>query len=194
MVVRPEVISELRCLFKVGATPSRLIAHILAQHPEDTNRFYLVQRYFHEAFSVPQVRWPANRRDEDANGLRLAYLNALIVHQMIQYRPEWDQAEGGGCAPGSVNWLDSLAATDDHDLLEQAQPADIPELAGSWDRLDEEARKYVKRLHGNVNGLYERVAILARLAECLQQQVNALQERLRDRDQEREDSQEMRSE
>jgi hypothetical protein len=63
-------------------------------------------------------------------------------------------------------------ATDEGELIERAEPAALAEFSGCWGQLGEDARKYIKRLFGNANALYERVKILARLAECLQQQLN----------------------
>ena len=52
MNTRPEVINELRSLFKEGATPSRLIRHIVERHAGERTFHSLIQAYFHEAFGL----------------------------------------------------------------------------------------------------------------------------------------------
>jgi hypothetical protein len=171
MVTDPRVVAELRAMFREGSTPSRLIQHIAACHGNEDRLFFLIQDYFREAFAVPLVRASNVRAERTQNDLRLAHLNIDLVHEMVQHRSEWDNAPetNGG---GRQGWLDSAVATDEGELIERAQPATLPELSGCWGELGEGARNYIKRLIGNVNALYERVQILARLAESLQQRLN----------------------
>lgn len=56
MNIRSEVVSELQILFKEGATPSRLIRHIVERHEGERMLHSLIQAYFLEAFEVPIVR------------------------------------------------------------------------------------------------------------------------------------------
>ncbi|MCI0459148.1 MAG: hypothetical protein L0Z62_19500 [Gemmataceae bacterium] len=165
---RPQVVAELRALFREGNTPSRLIKHIVACHPGEQHLFSLIQQYFREAFAVPLVRVTNRPEDYASDDLRFAHLNVHLIHQIIQHRHEWDTpAEPGpGGEPG---WLDALVATDEVELIQQAEPANLAEFSPSWDQLDPQVQKYIKRLFGNVNALYEKVLILARLAERLQQ-------------------------
>jgi hypothetical protein len=66
----------------------------------------------------------------------------------------------------------------DRDSIADVNPLAIPELAKSWDKIDEEAKLYIQRAFGNAQNLYERVFLLAKLAERLQEQVNKLQDEL----------------
>jgi hypothetical protein len=44
----PLVVEELRKLFIAGATPSRLIKHIVARHAHEEKLYTLIQVYFRE--------------------------------------------------------------------------------------------------------------------------------------------------
>jgi hypothetical protein len=170
MSISPTFVHELRTLFKQGATPSKLIRQILLRHPQEHHWRQLVQDYFWEAFAVPLVRMPTKPHDLDQLTLRYAHFNRHLVHQMIQMRPKWD-VNYGGDSSSENSWLNGLPATDDLALREQADPTIVPELADAWASFDPKAQKYIKELMGSFNALYERVVILAQLAECLQGQV-----------------------
>jgi hypothetical protein len=170
VTIHPEVIAELRSLFKAGATPSRLIQHILARQPDEPDWFWLVQEYFSQAFSVPLVRIAKHRPALQAADLSQAFLNVHLLHQMLEKRSEWDRGNDTA-ATESNPWFQTLVATDEVELIRKGQPASIPELAKSWDRLDPDAKGYIQQLIGNLNALYEKILVLARLAECLQQKI-----------------------
>jgi hypothetical protein len=176
MSTRPEVIRELRVLFKEGATPSRLIRHIVARHPGESSWHALIQDYFLEAFGVPIVRGLQpfdNYRHAD---LRYAFLNEHLIHEILEKHAQWDQEEGQH--KEAISWLDSTQATDKEELLKQAQAAIVPELADCWERLDLRERSFIQRTMASANGLYEEVKVLARLAEQLQQKIVELQDRV----------------
>src|SRR5437762_17538 len=92
MSTRPEVIGELRSLFKDGATPSRLIRHIVERHNGERTFHSLIQAYFLDAFGVPIVRGLNPADDYQHADLRYAFLNEQLVHEMIQKRSEWDSS------------------------------------------------------------------------------------------------------
>jgi hypothetical protein len=171
----PSVVADLRALFREGTTPSGLIKHIVACHPTEPNPFGLVQAYFREAFAVPLVRVSTSAADYRSDDLRLAHLNVHLVHEIVQHRAEWD-SESASATGARECWLNSVAATDELALINQAHVATLPEFAGCWDSLGRDAQDYVKRLTGNVNALYEKVRILARLAESLQRRINEREE------------------
>lgn len=181
MPADPQVVAELRSLFKDGATPSRLIRHIVDRHPGEERLHFLVQDYFREAFAVGLVRISKRALDEpDSADLPLAFLNIHLTHEMVGTRPKWDRDDSSP-ANGRPSWLAPLSATDEAALIEQTQPVTLPELAGCWDRLDPIAQAYVRRVLGNADALYERVQILARLAERLQQKVLELEDQVTNR-------------
>jgi hypothetical protein len=170
---RPEVVSELRSMFKEGATPSHLIRHIVERHEGEQNYHALIQMYFLEAFGIPIVRGLNPTDHYQHVDLRYAFLNEQLVHDMIQKRDEWDVGvDAGACGTGS--WLDPLRAGDDQKRINQVQAATIPELSQCWAQLTPKEQYFIQRTLATANGLYESVKILARLAECLQQQLAGL--------------------
>lgn len=160
MPVCTEVVGELRARFKAGATPSVLIRHVAVRHPDDPQPDWLVRAYFREAFGVPMLRVGPEQVRQIAAGGRLPSLNATVVPRMIEARPEWDHPAG----PAADCWLDALPAAP----TASADPEALPELAGSWGRMDDEAKGYVRRLLGDARALAERVHAVAALAEQLQ--------------------------
>jgi len=173
MSTRPEVINELRSLFKEGATPSRLIRHIVERDDGERSYHAVIQDYFLEAFGVPIVRGLNPVDDYQHTDLRHAFLNEWLVHEMIQKRKEWDsETTGTGEAEG---WLDSLVANDDKQRLREVQSVNLPDLSVCWPRLTPEERDYIHRTLASARGLHEAVKTLSRLAECLQQQLVELQ-------------------
>jgi hypothetical protein len=167
MLVNPLVVNELRALFRAGATPSAIIRRVAERHPFDPNLDGLVRAYFREAFHVPMIRVGPEQVQHVAQGGQLAGLNAAVVPQMLQARSRWDQS-GGSRGPGQDCWMDAVAPSDEAARSVASHPERIPELAGSWDRMDETARQFVTRLIGNAHALNETVHALAALAEQIQ--------------------------
>jgi hypothetical protein len=176
----PQVIEELRTLFIEGSTPSRLIQHIVARHENEKKLYTLIQLYFREAFLTPLLHVNPEVMLNDPGGLGLAFLNVNLVHQMLLARSEWDKERSSTSLP--ADWLGGFQVRSDADLISDAKPEMIPELGKSWGVLDDDAKRYIQRAFGNAQALHERVLLLARLAEQLQQQVNALQNERRRRD------------
>jgi hypothetical protein len=170
MLVNPLVVNELRALFKSGATPSALIRRIADRHSGEPKLDALVRAYFREAFHVPMIRVGPEQVKQIAEGGGLAILNVTVLPRMIQTRWEWDVQDGSGGQPDDC-WLDAVATTDEAALVAAADPELIPELAGSWDRMDDEAKQFIKRIIGNSHSSHEKVNALATLAERVQQQV-----------------------
>jgi hypothetical protein len=173
----PQVVQESRTLFLAGTTPSRLIKYIISRHATEEKLYSLIQFYFREAFLTPLLRASSELMLNDSQGMSLAFLNENLVHQMLLNRQEWDTEH----SPDShgTNWFDGLHPRSDADLINNVKPELIPELSKSWGLMDEEAKRYIQRAFGNAQALHERVVLLSRLAEQLQQQVNALLEERR---------------
>lgn len=170
MPTDPHVVAALRSLFTAGATPSRLIRLVVAHHPDDPDWHHLVQRYFREAFMVPTVRIMNDRDAWEEMDLSHWDLNIHLLHRMVENRSTWLQ----DVTFDQDSWLDSLVATDEPELIKQSQPP--AEVAESWSELPIQVREYVRRITGNAKALHERVLILARLAEQLQQRVSELEQ------------------
>jgi hypothetical protein len=177
MTIKPSVIEELRSLFKGGATPSRLIQHIVARHPNEERDWHgLIQAYFREGFGVPIVRGLVPAETYGDMDLRYAYLNEDVLHEMVQARSAWDRDETApeGALP---SWLDALTATSPLDRLHEArQRGPSPDLAESWSSLSESERRAIQLANSGYQGRTEMVRILARLAERLQQRIVALEQ------------------
>jgi hypothetical protein len=166
------VIDELRAMFKEGATPSRLIQHVVARHPDERNWYGLIQDYFREAFGVQIVRGLSPSEHYDDISMRYAYLNEDVLHEIVQKRPEWDQELNDSQA---LSWLGALAAKDTAERIQELESNESPELVDSWNRVSDKDRATIIRITANLNSRIEMCHILARLAERLQQQVLALE-------------------
>jgi hypothetical protein len=175
MSARADVIRELQAMFKEGATPSRLIRHIADRHEGDAGLHALIQEYFLEAFSVPIVRGLNPRDDYRATDQHLAFLNELLLNEIVAKRSEWD-SERVSAIDGDASWLSTLSARSDDERLVAAQTRIEPELVQSWDQLLPKEQQFIQRTIAGANGLYETVKILARLAECLQGRIVELEE------------------
>ncbi|HZV07104.1 MAG TPA: hypothetical protein VE999_18630 [Gemmataceae bacterium] len=174
MNTHAEVIKELRDMFKHGATPSRLIRHIVESHTGERNIHSLIQAYFREAFGIPIVRGLNPIDDYQHDDLRYAFLNEQLVHEMIQRRSEWD----GGTADGTRevgSWLDSVTASDDKQRLRNIQSVNLPDLSECWSRLTPDEQHYIQRSLASAHGLYEMVKVLSRLVECLQRRLDEVE-------------------
>lgn len=159
MPVNPLIVNELRALFKAGATPSALIRHTANCHAGEAKLDVLVRAYFREAFHVPMLRVGPEQVRQIADGGSLPILNVTVLPRMIQARKEWD-------TDSSSSWMNGVEEASSAGVDLQT----IPELAGSWDRLDDEAKQFIQRTIGTSRALHEHVNTLAVLAEQLQQQ------------------------
>lgn len=174
MTTRPEVIAELRSLFKHGATPSRVIRHIVERHEGERSLYPLIQAYFHEAFGVPIVRGLSPVDSYDHADLRYAFLNDQLVHEMIQDHNQWETAAAE--ANGAVSWLEGLSATDAREQLRQVTTAPVSaELRRCWDIMTQRERDYIALMTASAKGLSEKVRALSNLAEALQLRINELE-------------------
>jgi hypothetical protein len=176
MRLDPHVVEELRALFMEGATPSRLIKHIIARHEDEEALYPMIQHYFREAFLTPLLQVSPELMLNESQGLNLAFLNVNLLHLMSLTQHEWNR-ETPPTQEGT-RWFDGVSVRSDKDSIANMNPLAIPELAKIWDKIDEEAKRYIQRAFGNAQGLYERVLLLAKLAEQLQQQINRLQDEL----------------
>lgn len=168
MEASPDVIAELRCMFKEGATPSRLIRHVVERHDGEGHLFSLIQSCFREAFGIPIVRGLSPVDDYQHADLRYAFLNQQLLHEMIEKRGEWDNDD-------SESWLDSLTATDDDQRINQVRNVVPGELSRFWTQMTPKEREYIQVMFASSHGMSETIKIMSRLLESLQQQVNELQ-------------------
>jgi len=170
MQTDPLLVLELRSLFKAGATPSALIRVIAERHSGEPAIDYIVRLYFREAFLIPMLQIGKEVVEHIAQGGEAAVLNSRVVHRMVAARSEWDK-------PTALNeptcWLDSVTATDESAILRTVESQNAAEPPAWWGSLDDEGRRFVSRTVANAQSLYERVQVLAALAEQLQQKIHA---------------------
>lgn len=170
MTVRPEVIDELRSLFKEGATPSRLMRQIAERHADEPDQYGLIQEYFLEAFAVPIVRGLKPQDDFRNTGMQYAFLNHHLLHELAVRRSEWDAEHDR-----DSQWLDGAAVTDHETRVSSLERPALPELRRIWSDLTADERAAVLRASATSAGHLETVKLLARLAERLQSRVNELE-------------------
>ena len=183
MPINPVVVNELRTMFKSGATPSALIRRIAECHANEPRLDHLVRPYFRDAFHVPMLHVGPEQVKQIAEGGSLPMLNATTLHRMVQTRPEWDRADSSD-GSSRKTWLDLALEAGNSAMAAAADPKAIPELATSWNMIDDDAREFIRRLIGLSHSMHEQVHILAVLAERLQMQAEAAfhlldQERIR---------------
>ena len=170
MQVDPLLVNDLRTHFKTGATPSALIRFIVEHHPGEPAIDVLVRAYFREAFLVPMLQIGREGVEWIAQGAEAATLNGRVIHRMVATRGEWDRSISEE-SPRPACRLDSVTATAESDLLRAAEHRTPAELAGSWDQIDEQGKRFIARTLASARSLSEKVQILAALAERLQQQL-----------------------
>jgi hypothetical protein len=180
MSIQASVIEELRSMFKEGATPSRLIQHIVARHPNEGNWHGLIQDYFREAFTVQIVRGLSPTETYRDIDLRYAYLNEDVLHEMVQMRSSWDKAPNDS-EEVLPSWLDTLVATSAIDRLQEGKKlSPPPDFSQGWEQLSENDRAGIIRVNASYRGRTELVHILARLAERLQQKLCHLEQQAKE--------------
>lgn len=174
MTTDPRLVSELRELFKSGATPSAVIRRVAERYAGEARLDAVVRNYFRVAFDVPVARIGPEMVEAILGGAGVPALNHSLLHRMIETRSGWDTK----AVESEVCWLDGVTATSTAALVADADPQTVPQLAGSWDQMDDAARVYLRRVLGNYDALYEQVRALAALAEALQQQIDNATSRL----------------
>lgn len=168
MQTRPEVIRELQAMFKEGATPSRLICHIVERHEGERSFHLLIQLYFLEAFGVPIVRALNPIDDYQHADLRFAYLNEMLLHEMIEKKSVWDNGV-------AESWLDTLSATEVHQRIKEAGENLPAEFKRVWPLMTPQEQRHLQVVIASARHSWETVKIMSRLLEALQLQVNELQ-------------------
>lgn len=180
MSIQASVIEELRSMFKEGATPSRLIQHIVARHPNEGNWHGLIQDYFREAFAVQIVRGLSPTETYRDIDLHYAYLNEDVLHEMVRMRSSWDQGPNDG-EEELPSWLGTLVATSAIERLQEGkQLCPPPDFSQAWEQLSENDRAGIIRVNASYRGKTESIHILARLAERLQQRLFRLEQQVKE--------------
>src|SRR5258708_18973622 len=103
MTDRHRLIEELQTLLVDGATPSRLIQHILSHMSQDST--WEIKQLLQEAFHLPIVRLSPLMLSGEKD-FRGSILNKTLLVEMVQRRNEWDTASASSASPPS--WLDQI--------------------------------------------------------------------------------------
>lgn len=177
MTTNESVVQELREMFRCGATPSRLLRHIVDRHPNEDSWHALIQDYFLEAFNVGIVRGLQVKDDYSHCDLRHFFLNKDVLHEMIQTAEQWTTC-ASTCGGSEANWFDRLDATTYEERIKEFETTPRNELSASWNNLTNDEREAINRVLAESKRKRESIDILAHLAERLQQRIRELEERV----------------
>lgn len=172
MELQPEIISELRAMFKDGATPARMVEYIRLHEGAKRPWFAVVMQYFFAAFRCTSIRVPARVEEYGTCSQKLVKTSPDVLHDIILQREHWENEES---EVREEHWFDALTAADLMEHLEQVDLAAIPELANSLEHIDAQGQEYIKTRFASACRHYEQVRILSHLAERLQQKVLELE-------------------
>jgi hypothetical protein len=172
MVDRAKLVQDLRNRLKDGATPSRLIREIIAQLG-DTISSKEVQEILAESFQLPIVRLGPSR-DLDQKSYRQGILNRTLLAEIIENRDRWEAMMSS--SPRNPSWLDGLNVAGPEEVRKKLDAGCYPGLSReSWAALsaDEQQTLLVQLASGQV--LSDRLEMLSRLAERLQEKIDELE-------------------
>jgi len=166
----------LRQRFADGATFSGLLRYLLDQHPEEKVTAGMVREYIMEAFSVPFHQSIKMDVDNPSNDDVYAAVNAFLLLEIVSARSHWHtspRSEGG-----EKTWMDNLQLTDGAQLQRsrtEQSPSGISEAGLAALSASERERLY--EMEVGSRALWERVLVLARLAEQLQRKLCQLEKK-----------------
>jgi hypothetical protein len=170
---RIRLIRDLRKQFKDGATPSRLIHHILDE-TSGTITYSEICGILQEAFCLPVVRISRSSvsPQKDHRGV---ILNRTLLADLVQARSKWDSPHPDAVA-NELSWMDGVAVNSTESIACDVRKKPFPGLSNkSWSALSSEEQEalYVQLTTGIV--FSQRVEILARLVERLQGKIVELE-------------------
>ncbi len=168
---RSHLIEDLRCKAKDGATASRLIKDILAGTGGALAHADILELLM-EAFHLPVVRAGGGMISGEP-GLEHEALNRTLLADIVQNRREWDV---GASTPGTCCWMDGLRLSDAEDARQQATAAPYPGISQeTWTLLKPAEREalVLQLVSGSITS--ERLQMISRLAERLQQKIDELE-------------------
>jgi Cdc6-like AAA superfamily ATPase len=176
MTPDPAIVVDLRKLFLAGATPSRLIRFIASHHAGDANWPRYVSTYFWAAFSVVIPRVESKLQNDHFETADFSHYNEDELHEIVVRAKEWhtNSTPEEDSLPA---WFENLEVQDDFTTATAMHPEVHPSLVDCWPSMDEKARKFVRQSMINAQAYYERMRIIAKLAEQLQHQVIDLENR-----------------
>ena len=164
---RRDLVNELRRQFLDGATPSALLQVIRQEMGERVSHLEACD-VFNEAFQLPVVRFgPAVV--SNTTELHGRMLNKTLLMEIVQLSPEWNENE-------STSWFEGAEVTDPSELKRRVAAQPFPGISeGSWLGLRPEERESLLVQFASSQVISQRLEVLARLAERLQQKVTELE-------------------
>jgi len=173
MTDRIPLLDDLRSRLKEGTTPSGLIRHILSVLGSTISYTELCD-VLQDAFHLPVVRLsPSSVAPEQVH--RGAILIKTLLMEIVQRRSAWDTSLSHAL-PVKPSWMDGLTLRTPQDIGCEVRTTPFPGLTSkSWSVLNPEEQEalYVQLISGIV--LSQRVEIISRLAERLQEKVDELE-------------------
>jgi hypothetical protein len=178
-MIQEEIVDRLRDQFRRGATPSKLIRTIREMHRGEVPNPCVIQDYLEAAFHVPLI--PCLRSGDDYSAdrtLRHAALNRVLLPELVAQLQTWNSPTGVE-ARLHGSWLDGLQAISPEEARATAQALPHHGISDEgWAMLSEPDKDAIHVMIASSQVVSSRVQILAKLAECLQQQVDELQGQL----------------
>jgi hypothetical protein len=174
MILRPELIAELRQLMLDGTTLSGLVGHIVEQHPQENVSQSLIRAYLMEAFSIPFHERIRKDVDSAESHDFYARANLFFLPEFVAASVAW---HGGGERNGEEkSWLDSFRS-DDFPRPKASEDGNPPVgiSEASWAALSPSERERIGQMESSERTLVDRALILAHLAERLQRKIAELQ-------------------
>jgi hypothetical protein len=161
---RTELIDGLRRHLKKGSTPAGLLEYIRAELGDEAS-YGVLTGLLEEAFRLPVARLSRSSAGPEKDD-RGTILNKTLLMEIVQRREEWDTD------PEEPSWIDGLKVRSPVDVKQAVSSAPFPGLSSeSWASLKPEEREalYLQLASSMVNS--ERIEVLARLAERLQERI-----------------------
>ena len=178
MFARQSIIRELRILFKQGATPSRLLRHILRRLPGEAVTAWVLRDYLEQAFCLSTVRLQPGI-DYSHDHPCFVALNRTLIPEVIQHRHEWD-VEPDVSDDSMACWFDGLISTPPDGARDAADLTTHPNLSDdTWANLSPDEQDALRLQLAGIQTTAERVTLLVHLVERLQQQVEAMEQQLK---------------
>lgn len=175
MLERTQLVQSLRDRLRDGATPWRLIQDIIA-HLGESASGREVREILAESFQLPFVRLGSSL-DLSQMSYRQGILNRTLLAEIVANKEQWEaliSSSGEICS-----WLDGLRLTSPDDVRRKVAADSYPGLSKeSWAALhpDEQQALLVQLASGLV--LSDRIEVLSRLAERLQEKIDELEGRM----------------
>lgn len=175
MVERAKLVQDLRVRLKDGATPLRLMRDIIA-YLDGSASPREVREILAESFQLPLVRLGPSL-DLDQISYRQGILNRTLLAEIVANKERWEASISASARTSS--WLDGLQMTDPEDVRTNRAADSYPGLSKeSWAALRPDERQALLAQLASGLVLSERMEVLSRLAERLQEKIDELEGRM----------------